>query len=134
MSPSSVEVTYQPKGAGKKPRHAVFDLSVIADPETWLTTRVGPLAAYAAIPTAAPTKVASDVTASRTLSDLSLRLTSSMADILRARRAALAALIGLGPDLRQRLRCKHPGLKTPVNNCANPFPSPSGLRPARSAA
>lgn len=92
MSPSSMEVTYQPKGVGKKPRHAIFDLSMIPDPEAWLIARVGPLASYAAIPTAAPTKVASDVTASRTPSDLSLRLTSSMADILRARRATLDAL------------------------------------------
>lgn len=92
MSHSSVEVTYQPKGAGKKPRHAIFDLSMIADPKAWLAARVGPLAAYAAVPTAVPNKVASDATASRTLSDLSLRLMSSMADILRARRAALDGL------------------------------------------
>ena len=92
MSHSSVEVTYQPKGAGKKPRHAIFDLDVIADPEAWLIARVGPLASYDAIPTAAPTKVASDVTASRALPDLSLRLTSSMADILRIRRAAIDGL------------------------------------------
>lgn len=87
-----MEVTYQPKGAGKKPRHAIFDLSMIADPEAWLIARIGPLTAYDAIPTAAPTKVASDVTASSTLSNLSLRLTSSMADIQRIRRAALNAL------------------------------------------
>ena len=44
MSPSSVLVTYQPQGAGQKPRQATFDLERIADPGAWLRERLGPLA------------------------------------------------------------------------------------------
>jgi putative DNA primase/helicase len=69
-----------------------FPWSMIPDPEAWLIARAGPLVSYAAQPAAALTKVASDVDTARTLSDLSQRLTSSMADILRARRVALDAL------------------------------------------
>jgi len=66
MSPSSVVVIYQPKGAGKKPRSAVFDLNLIADPQSWLTARIGDLASFAPNP---------DVTSSRAALDaLSLRL------------------------------------------------------------
>lgn len=45
MSHSSAAVTYQPAGAGKRPRRATFDLSIVPDPEAWLTARPGPLAA-----------------------------------------------------------------------------------------
>jgi putative DNA primase/helicase len=43
MSHSSALVTYQPEGAGQKPRRATFDLTCIADPEAWLRERLGPL-------------------------------------------------------------------------------------------
>ena len=45
MSPSSALATYQPEGAGQKPRQATFDLSRIADPKNWLRERLGPLSA-----------------------------------------------------------------------------------------
>jgi putative DNA primase/helicase len=41
MLPSSVTVTYQPAGAGQKPRRAMFDLEVIQDPRAWLEQRLG---------------------------------------------------------------------------------------------
>lgn len=44
MSHSSAGVRYRPKGAGHRPRRAVFDLTLIRDPEAWLTRRLGPLA------------------------------------------------------------------------------------------
>ena len=44
MSPSSVEVTYRPIGAGHRVRTARVDLARIPDPEAWLTNRIGPLA------------------------------------------------------------------------------------------
>ncbi|MDN2579003.1 toprim domain-containing protein [Aquibium sp. ELW1220] len=44
MSPSSVEVTYRPIGAGHRARIALVDLARIPDPEAWLTNRIGPLA------------------------------------------------------------------------------------------
>jgi putative DNA primase/helicase len=92
MSPSSVEVIYQPKGAGKKPRSAVFDLDLIADPQNWLTARIGPLASFTKHPKAIPVADATAVKVPCTLPDLSLRLTASMENILCTRRAALNAL------------------------------------------
>jgi len=47
MSRSSVQVIYQPKGVGKKPRSAIFDLDLIPDPQSWLSARIGPLASFA---------------------------------------------------------------------------------------
>ncbi len=44
LSPSSVWVTYQPEGAGQRARTALFDTSIIPDPENWLFKRLGPLA------------------------------------------------------------------------------------------
>jgi len=46
MSHSSALVTYQPEGAGQKPRRATFDLTCIADPEAWLRERLGPLSMF----------------------------------------------------------------------------------------
>jgi len=66
MSRSSVAVIYQPKGAGKKPRSAIFDLDLIADPQKWLTARIGPLASFAVHPNAVSGRSALDA--------LSLRL------------------------------------------------------------
>lgn len=43
MSHSSAEVTYRPEGAGQRLRTAQFDLSIIPDPNGWLTERLGPL-------------------------------------------------------------------------------------------
>ncbi|MBF0325790.1 MAG: hypothetical protein HQL42_12075 [Alphaproteobacteria bacterium] len=43
MSHSSVTVTYQPAGAGQKPRRAMFDLEVIRDPRAWLEQHLGKL-------------------------------------------------------------------------------------------
>ena len=42
MSPSSAVVSYRPEGAGRKLRSATFDLTIIPDPEAWLTARLGP--------------------------------------------------------------------------------------------
>jgi putative DNA primase/helicase len=44
LSPSSAWVTYQPEGAGQRTRTALFDTSIIPDPEEWLTKRLGPFA------------------------------------------------------------------------------------------
>jgi putative DNA primase/helicase len=44
MSHSSVAVSYRPEGAGQRPRHAIFDLSIISNPEAWLIHRLGALA------------------------------------------------------------------------------------------
>jgi len=68
MSPSSVAVIYQPKGAGKKPRSAVFDLDLIPDPQKWLTVRIGDLASFAINPDVASRPAALDA--------LSLRLSA----------------------------------------------------------
>lgn len=46
MSPSSAWVTYQPEGAGQRTRTALFDTSIIPDPENWLTDRLGRLARF----------------------------------------------------------------------------------------
>jgi len=59
-------VTYQPKGAEKKPRSAVFDLDLISDPQSWLNARIGQLASFEAHPNAASDRAALDA--------LSLRL------------------------------------------------------------
>jgi len=39
-------VTYQLEGAGQRARTALFDTSIIPDPENWLTNRLGPLARF----------------------------------------------------------------------------------------
>jgi putative DNA primase/helicase len=44
MSHSSVAVSYRPEGAGQRPRHAIFDLSIISNPKAWLIHRLGALA------------------------------------------------------------------------------------------
>ena len=46
LSPSSAWVTYQLEGAGQRARTALFDTSIIPDPENWLTKRLGPLARF----------------------------------------------------------------------------------------
>jgi putative DNA primase/helicase len=46
MSHSSAVVSYRPEGAGRKLRSATFDLTIIPDPEAWLTARLGPLATF----------------------------------------------------------------------------------------
>lgn len=46
LSRSSVSTLYQIKGPGQKPRRAQFDLSLIPDPQKWLTEKLGPLAAF----------------------------------------------------------------------------------------
>ena len=46
LSPSSAWVTYQPEGAGQRARTALFDTSIIPDPENWLAKSLGPLARF----------------------------------------------------------------------------------------
>lgn len=46
LSPSSAWVTYQPEGAGQRARTALFDTSIIPDPENWLAKTLGPLARF----------------------------------------------------------------------------------------
>lgn len=87
MSPSSALATYRPEGPGHKLRTARFDLSIIRDPETWLTRRLGPLASFSLEFPERP--AASD--AAR-LADLTRRLHAAMARDLAARKAALDAL------------------------------------------
>jgi putative DNA primase/helicase len=52
MSHSSAVVSYRPEGAGRKLRSATFDLTIIPDPQTWLTARLGPLATFVREPNA----------------------------------------------------------------------------------
>lgn len=47
MPPAAVR--YRRRGASQKTQSAVFDLSVIPDPQAWLTQRLGPLAEYAVL-------------------------------------------------------------------------------------
>jgi putative DNA primase/helicase len=104
MSHSSVLVTYQPEGAGRKLRRATFDLTGIADPEAWLRERLGPLSAC---------EVARDASGSATpalqpaspddrLAILALRLDEVARRDLRRRREALndlaARLASFAPD------------------------------------
>jgi putative DNA primase/helicase len=44
MSHSSAWVIYRPEGAGQRARTALFDTSIIPDPENWLAKSLGPLA------------------------------------------------------------------------------------------
>jgi putative DNA primase/helicase len=50
MLRSSGTVTYQPAGAGQKPREAVFDVAVIRNPRAWLEDRLGPLVRFEVAP------------------------------------------------------------------------------------
>jgi putative DNA primase/helicase len=103
MSPSSALVTYQPEGAGQKPRQATFDLTNIADPEAWLRDRLGPLAACEVIANGSVVVPAVPVaTLSRErLIHLTNRLDHSVDRDLRRRREALddlaARLASLAP-------------------------------------
>lgn len=47
IAPSWQAIEYRPKGRGQQTRKAYYDPSVIADPEAWLTERLGELAHYA---------------------------------------------------------------------------------------
>lgn len=89
MSPSSVEVTYRPAGAGHRVRTARVDLARIPNPEAWLSNRLGPLASFEirhgdAAAEGVPDAAYPDALASR--------LTASMRGILATRHAALEAL------------------------------------------
>lgn len=87
MSHSSTEVTYRPAGPGHRARTARVDLTRIPDPETWLTNRLGPLAAFDIV---APRDEQGH--AREQLGALASRLTASMQAMLTARRATLDAL------------------------------------------
>ncbi len=87
MSHSSAVVSYRPEGAGRKQRSATFDLTIIPDPEAWLTARLGPLAAFSLDLPARTAEYAAD-----RLADITRRLHAASAHDLTARRAALAAL------------------------------------------
>ncbi|MGM0583957.1 MAG: toprim domain-containing protein [Pseudomonadota bacterium] len=91
-SHSSVVATYRPEGAGKKPRQARFDLSLIRDPEVWLANRLGPLAAFELRHVECTGTDASEPTDAGRLDVLASRLTASMRSGLETRRAALDAL------------------------------------------
>ncbi|WP_343081364.1 toprim domain-containing protein [Ostreiculturibacter nitratireducens] len=92
LSPSSAEVTYRPEGAGHRPRSARVDLSLIPDPEAWLTNRLGPLASFEMRSIAGAGSDASDPADAARLDALASRLTASMQAVLAARRGALDAL------------------------------------------
>jgi putative DNA primase/helicase len=82
LSPSSVEVTYRPEGAGHRARTARVNLARIPDPEAWLTNRLGPLAQF-------------KMPATRDIARLNAvfcRLTVNMQALLASRRAVLDAL------------------------------------------
>ena len=87
MSHSSAEVTYRPAGPGHRARTARVDLTRIPDPETWLTNRLGPLAAFDIV---APRDEQEH--AREQLGALASRLKASMQAMLTARRATLDAL------------------------------------------
>ena len=87
MSHSSAEVTYRPAGPGHRARTARVDLSRIADPEAWLTNRLGPLTQC---DIAAPP--AGQAHRRERIDALASHLTASMQAVLGARRAALDAL------------------------------------------
>ena len=87
MSHSSAVVSYRPEGAGRKLRSATFDLTIIPDPEAWLTARLGPLAAFSLDLPACPSEYDAD-----RLADITRRLHAASAHDLTARKVALAAL------------------------------------------
>jgi putative DNA primase/helicase len=92
MSPSSVEVTYRPAGAGHRARTAIVDLARIPDPEAWLTNRLGPLASFELKPCDTAAQDAPDQSDAGRLDSLASGLTVSMQAVLVARSAALDAL------------------------------------------
>jgi putative DNA primase/helicase len=92
MSPSSVEVTYRPEGAGHRARTARVDLSRIPDPEAWLTNRLGPLASFEMRASAGADAGLPDPADVARLDTLASRMTASMQAVFAARRAALDAL------------------------------------------
>jgi putative DNA primase/helicase len=87
MSHSSAVVSYRPEGAGRKLRSATFDLTIIPDPEAWLTARLGPLATFSLDLPACPAECDAD-----RLADITRRLHAASAHDLTARKVALAAL------------------------------------------
>ena len=89
MSHSSVEVIYRPSGAGHRVRTARVDLARIADPEAWLSNRLGPLACFEIRHGDAATDDASDAAH---LDALASRLTTSLRAVLASRQSALEAL------------------------------------------
>ena len=92
LSPSSVEVTYRPEGAGHRARTARVDLARIPDPEAWLTNRLGPLAQFEMRAIAGADAA---MTATRDVARLNAvfcRLTVNMQALLASRRAVLDAL------------------------------------------
>ncbi len=91
MSRSSVAVTYQPKGAGKKPRSAVFDLDLIADPQSWLSARIGPLASFTLTARDSSASKAIGPSSAARLDALASRLTASMKTAIATHRVALEA-------------------------------------------
>ena len=92
LSPSSVEVTYRPEGAGHRARTARVNLARIPDPEAWLTNRLGPLAQFKMRAIAGADAA---MTATRDIARLNAvfcRLTVNMQALLASRRAVLDAL------------------------------------------
>jgi putative DNA primase/helicase len=92
MSPSSVEVTYQPEGGGHRARTARVDLARIPDPEAWLTNRLGPLAQFEMRSIAGAGAVMSAADDLARLNAVFGCLTVNMQTLLASRRAVLDAL------------------------------------------
>lgn len=80
MSHSSALVIYQPEGAGQKPRHATFDLTLVPDPEPWLTQRLGALTlCQIELPSSTGTKVPAGRGLGKTLSSPPVSTTARLA-------------------------------------------------------
>ena len=105
MSHSSALTSYRREGPGHKLRQARFDLGLICDPEAWLTSRLGPLAAFSL-----------DLPARRVAShadrlvDNTRRLHAAMARDLAARKAALDAIGARRAAAAPAGRCPSPDL------------------------
>ena len=92
MSPSSVEVTSRPAGAGHRARTAIVDLARIPDPEAWLTNRLGPLASFDLRAAPGAEVLAPNLPSVERLDTLASRLAASMQAVLAKRRTTFDAL------------------------------------------
>lgn len=117
MSPSSGLATYQPEGAGQKPRRATFDLSRIADPENWLRERLGPLSACEVVRerSGSAHTALQPVSAHDRLVLLAHRLEEAVRGDLRRQRAALSDLAArLASSAPDREHFLHPQQERPA--------------------
>ena len=115
MSHSSALASYRREGPGHKLRQVRFDLGLICDPEAWLTSRLGPLAAFSLDLPARPAASHAD-----RLADLTHRLHAAMARDLAARKAALDALDARLAVAAPAGRCPAPDLFPQPTTEANP--------------